>query len=146
MPDFLFKEYKTEIQFFPNFTEEELKEKMARYNLQTMFKWFKDFDYLETYGECFKYVLFLMNDECIFWEMQGIDANQALMNTLNVDIQILQLFEGCYWTIVVFSLAHEIAPVYLALIGRNALLFFLKLVYKSKNDIYTFINPNHSTI
>lgn len=96
MPDFLFKEYRTEIQFFPNFTEEELKENMARYNLQTMFQWFKDFDYLETYGECFKYVLFLMNDECIFGEMQGMDANQALMDTLNVDIQILQLFEGCY--------------------------------------------------
>lgn len=31
------------------------------------------------------------------------------MDTLNGDIQILQLSEDCYWTIVVFSLAHEIA-------------------------------------
>lgn len=171
---------KAMLKYFSSyFTEEQLKENMARYNLQTMFdivkryfakeygytgteielsnlyqnsinsyiyndkvnpafvhidelfestvmgfllamfKWSKDFDNLETYGECFKYVLFLMNDVCIFGEMQGMDANQALMDTVNGDIQILQLSEDCYWTIVAFSLAHEIAHAYLAAIGRK---------------------------
>ena len=41
------------------------------------------------------------------------------MDTVNGDIQILQLAEDCYWTIVVFSLAHEIAHAYLAAIGRE---------------------------
>lgn len=34
-------------------------------------------------------------------------------------MQILQLAEDCYWTVVVFSLAHEIAHVYLASIGKT---------------------------
>ena len=84
-----------------------------------MLKWSKDFENLETYGECFRYVLFLMNDVCIFGEMQGMDANQVLMDTVNGDIQILQLAEDCYWTIVVFSFAHEITHAYLAAIGRK---------------------------
>lgn len=98
---------------------DELFESTVMGFLLAMFKWSKDFENLETYGECFKYVLFLMNDACIFGEMQGIDANQALMDTVNGDIQILQLAEDCYWTIVVFSLAHEIAHAYLAAIGRE---------------------------
>lgn len=171
---------KTMLKYFSSyFTEEKLKENMAKYNLQTMFdivkryfakeygftgteielsnlyqnsinsyiyndrvnpafvhidelfestvmgfllamlKWSKDFENLETYGECFRYVLFLMNDVCIFGEMQGMDANQVLMDTVNGDIQILQLAEDCYWTIVVFSLAHEIAHAYLSAIGRK---------------------------
>ena len=171
---------KTMLKYFSSyFTEEQLKENMAKYNLQTMFdivkryftkeygftgteielsniyqnsinsyiyndrvnlafvhidelfestvmgfllamlKWSKNFENLETYGECFKYVLFLMNDVCIFGEMQGMDANQVLMDTVNGDIQILQLAEDCYWTIVVFSLAHEIAHAYLSAIGRK---------------------------
>ena len=171
---------KTMLKYFSSyFTEEKLKENMAKYNLQTMFdivkryfakeygftgteielsnlyqnsinsyiyndrvnpafvhidelfestvmgfllamlKWSKDFENLETYGECFRYVLFLMNDVCIFGEIQGMDANQVLMDTVNGDIQILQLAEDCYWTIVVFSLAHEIAHAYLSAIGRK---------------------------
>lgn len=171
---------KTMLKYFSSyFTEEQLKENMAKYNLQTMFdivkryftkeygftgteielsniyqnsinsyiyndrvnpafvhidelfestvmgfllamlKWSKNFENLETYGECFKYVLFLMNDVCIFGEMQSMEANQVLMDTVNGDIQILQLAEDCYWTIVVFSLAHEIAHAYLSAIGRK---------------------------
>lgn len=84
-----------------------------------MFKWSKNFSELETYGECFKYTLFLMNDVCIFGEMQGQDANDALLKLLSGDVQILRLAENCYWTVVVFSLAHEVAHVYLASIGKN---------------------------
>ena len=98
---------------------DELFESTVMGFLLAMFKWSKDFDDLETYGECFTYVLFLMNDVCIFGEMQGDDANQALLDTVNGYFQILQLAEDCYWTIVAFSLAHEIAHVYLAAIGRK---------------------------
>ena len=98
---------------------DELFESTVMGFLLAMFKWSKDFQNLEVYGECFKYVLFLMNDVCIFGEMQGIDANNALMDTIAGDIQILQLAEDCYWTIVVFSLAHEVAHAYLATIGRK---------------------------
>ena len=38
-----------------------------------MFKWSKEFDNLDIYGDCFRYTLFLMNDVCIFGEMQGTD-------------------------------------------------------------------------
>lgn len=82
--------------------------------LMAMFKWSKDFSNLDIYGKCFKYILYLLNDVCIFGEMQEAEANRALMDTLNGDIQILQLAEDCYWTIVVFSLAHEMAHAYLA--------------------------------
>ena len=39
--------------------------------LAAAFKWSKEFENLEVYGECFKYVLFLLNDVCIFGKMQG---------------------------------------------------------------------------
>ncbi len=97
---------------------DELFESTVMGFLLAMFKWSKDFDNLHIYGECFKYVLYLMNDVCIFGEMQDVDANKALMETLNGDIQILQLAEDCYWTIVVFSLAHEVAHAYLVSIGK----------------------------
>lgn len=53
-------------------------------------------------------------------------ANKVLLETVNGDIQILQLAEDCYWTIVVFSLAHEIAHAYLA---RN----IVKSIPKGRN-------------
>ena len=84
-----------------------------------MFKWSKEFDNLDIYGDCFKYTLFLMNDVCIFGEMQALDANNALLYLLNGDMQIMKLAEDCYWTIVVFSIAHEIAHAYLAHIGKK---------------------------
>lgn len=42
------------------------------------------------------YILYLLNDVCIFGEMQEAEANRTLMDTLNGDIQILQLAEDCY--------------------------------------------------
>lgn len=98
---------------------DELFESTVMTFLLAMLKWSKDFDNLDVYGTCFRYVLFLMNDVCIFGEMQGEDANKALLNTVKADVQILQLAEDCYWTIVVFSLAHEIAHAYLASIGKK---------------------------
>ena len=60
-----------------------------------------------------------MNDVCIFGEMQALDANNALLHLLNGDMQIMKLAEDCYCTIVVFSMAHEIAHAYLAHIGKK---------------------------
>ena len=87
--------------------------------LLVMFKWSKDFDNLDVYSECFRYTLFLMNEVCIFGNMQGQYANDVLLHLVTGDIQILQLAEDCYWTIVVFSLAHEVAHAYLADIGKH---------------------------
>ncbi len=84
-----------------------------------MFKWSKDFDNPEVYGNCYVYVLFLMNDVSILGEMQGEDANRALLGMVADDLQILQLAEDCYWTVLAFSLAHEIAHAYLANIGKK---------------------------
>lgn len=84
-----------------------------------MFKWSKDFDNLEVYGNCYLYVLFLMNDVSILGEMQGEDANRELLEMVANDLQILQLAEDCYWTVLAFSLAHEVAHAYLANIGKK---------------------------
>lgn len=83
-----------------------------------VFKWSKDFEDLETYGNCFRYLLYLMNDVCILGQMQGVDANRAMLEMVAGDVQILQLAEDCYWTVLVFNLAHEIAHAYLPSIGK----------------------------
>lgn len=51
--------------------------------LAAAFKWSKEFENLEVYGECFKYVLFLLNDVCIFGKMQGVEANNVLLKLLS---------------------------------------------------------------
>lgn len=84
-----------------------------------MFKWSKDFDNWEVRGNCYLYVLFLMNDVSILGEMQGEDANKALLGMVADDLQLLQLAEDCYWTVLVFSLAHEVAHAYLAGINKK---------------------------
>lgn len=87
--------------------------------LLVMLKWSKDFNNLDVYSECFRYTLFLMNEVCIFGNMQGQYAHDVLLRLVTGDLQILQLAEDCYWTIVVFSLAHEVAHAYLADIGKR---------------------------
>lgn len=84
-----------------------------------MFKWSKDYENLEIYGNCYVYVLFLMNDVSILGEMQGEDANRSLLGMVADDLQVLQLAEDCYWTVLAFNLAHEIAHAYLASIGKK---------------------------
>ena len=84
-----------------------------------MFKWAKDFTELGVYGNCYRYVLYLMNDVCILGEMQGEDAVRAMMEMIAGDLQILQLAEDCYWTVLAFSMAHEVAHAYIAAIGRK---------------------------
>ena len=98
---------------------DELFESTVMSFLLAMFKWSKDFNQLDIYGACFTYVLFLLNDVCIFGEMQSENANLMFLNTVKDDLQILQLAENCYWTIVVFTLAHEVAHSYLSFMGKE---------------------------
>lgn len=62
---------------------------------------------------------FLMNDVSIMGEMQGDDANREMLGMVAGDLQILQLDEDCYWTVLAFTLAHEVAHAYLASIGKK---------------------------
>lgn len=100
---------------------DELFESTVMAFLLGMFKWSKDFDDSEVYGSCFKYILYILNDVCIFGEMQEVNANQFILNVVKDDVQILQLAEDCYWTIIVFMLAHETAHVYLTSLGDSSM-------------------------
>lgn len=83
------------------------------------FKWSKDFDNLETYKGCFRHMLFLMNEVCILGEMQGANASRVMLEIIGQDLQIMQLAGDCYWTVLIFSIAHELAHAYLASTGKN---------------------------
>lgn len=84
-----------------------------------VFKWSKDFDNKEVYGECFKNLLYLMNEVCIFGQIQGEYASREIFKTIAGDIQIFQLAENCFWTALAFSIAHELAHYYIASIGKK---------------------------
>ena len=98
---------------------DELFESTMMAFLLAMLKWSKDFDDLDIYGNCHRYVLFLMNDVSIMGEMQGDVANQEMLGMVAGDLQILQLAEDCYWTVLAFTLAHEVAHAYFASIGKR---------------------------
>ena len=61
---------------------DELFESTMMAFLLSMLKWSKDFDNLEIYGNCYKYVLYLMNDVCIMGEMQGDNANREIFQKI----------------------------------------------------------------
>ena len=82
-------------------------------------KWSKEFDDLEIYGNCFLYLLFIMNDVSILGDIPNEKSNEALLQIMQGDAQIMNLASSCYWTVVIFSLAHEVAHSYFASIGRK---------------------------
>lgn len=84
-----------------------------------IFKWSKDFDNLDVYGNCFCYLLYLMNDVCLLGEIQGENANRTMLEMIKGDVQILQLAEDCYRTVLIFNIAHEFAHAYLRSIGKK---------------------------
>lgn len=96
-----------------------------------VFKWSKDFDDKKIYGECFKNLLYIMNEVCIFGQMQGEYASREILKTIAGDIQILQLSENCFWTAITFSIAHELAHYYIASIGKK---YKNKKRYKEEYD------------
>lgn len=77
-------------------------------------KWSKEFDDLEIYGNCFLYLLFIMNDVSILGDIPNEKSNEALLQIMQGDAQIMNLASSCYWTVVIFSLAHEVAHSYFA--------------------------------
>ena len=84
-----------------------------------MFKWSKNFEEIDVYSNCYRYLLYLMNDVCILGEMQGEDAARTMLGMVAGDLQILQLAEDCYWTVLAFTMAHEVAHAYFAAIGKK---------------------------
>lgn len=84
-----------------------------------VFKWSKDFHDIDVYGNCFCYLLYLMNDVCLLGEIQGENANRTMMQMIKEDVQILQLAEDCYRTVLIFNIAHEFAHAYLRSIGKK---------------------------
>lgn len=82
-------------------------------------KWSKEFDDPEIYGNCFLYLLFIMNDVSILGDISNEKSNEALLQIMQGDAQIMNLASSCYWTVVIFSLAHEVAHSYFASIGRK---------------------------
>lgn len=84
-----------------------------------MFKWSKEFDNLEIYGNCFLYLLFIMNDVCILGDIPSAASNESMLQIIQGDVQIMNLASTCYWTVVIFSLAHEVAHSYFASIGKK---------------------------
>lgn len=86
-----------------------------------IFKWSKEFNNLEVYGNCFLYLLFIMNDVSILGGIPNEESNEALLQIIQEDVQIMNLASSCYWTVVIFSLAHEVAHSYFASIGKKFL-------------------------
>lgn len=84
-----------------------------------MFKWTKELDDINIYGDCFRYLLYILNDVSILGAIPDYTSNEELFRILNGDAQIMTLAYACYWTVVVFNLAHEVAHAYFASINKK---------------------------
>ena len=65
-----------------------------------IFKWSKEFDDPEIYGNCFLYLLFIMNDVSILGDIPNEKSNEALLQIMHGDAQIMNLASACYWTVL----------------------------------------------
>lgn len=84
-----------------------------------IFKWSKRFNNPEVYGNCFTYLLFIINEISIWGNIPNKESHEALMQIIDGDVQIMNLASSCYWTVVIFSLAHEVAHSYFKSIGKK---------------------------
>lgn len=84
-----------------------------------IFNWSKKFDDPKMYGNCFLYLLYIMNDVSILGDIPDEKSNEELLKIMQGDAQIMDLASSCYWTVVIFSLAHEVAHSYFASVGRK---------------------------
>lgn len=75
-------------------------------------KWAKDMENHEKETGYFSYLIFLMNELCIFGELPAEDAKAAMMEKMAGDQQIMNLAADCHWGIMMFTAAHEIAHAY----------------------------------
>ena len=60
-----------------------------------------------------------MNDVSILGDIPNEKSNEMLLQIIDGDTQIMNLASSCYWTVVIFSLAHEVAHSYFASIGEK---------------------------
>lgn len=75
-------------------------------------KWAKEVENSADESSLFRYLVFLMNELCIFGRLPAEDAKAALMHKVSDDQQIMNLASDCNWAIMVFTVAHEIAHAY----------------------------------
>lgn len=97
---------------------DELLESSIMSFFMIILKWSKEMDDLETYRNCFNYLLFIINDISILGDIPNENSKEMLLRIIKEDIQITNLASDCYWTTVVFSLAHEVAHAYFQSIGK----------------------------
>ena len=60
-----------------------------------------------------------MNDVSILGDIPNEKSNEMLLQIIDGDTQIMNLASSCYWTVVIFSLAHKVAHSYFASIGKK---------------------------
>lgn len=77
-----------------------------------MFRWSKDFDNKDKNNDYFSYTFYLVHDLSILNLMNGWQATKELFMIMEADEQVLGLAESCYWSTIIFVLAHEIAHYY----------------------------------
>lgn len=75
-------------------------------------KWAKELENNVDGNSYFIYLIYLMNELCIFGELPSEDAKAVLMEKTADDSQIINLASDCHWGIMVFTVAHEIAHAY----------------------------------
>lgn len=75
-------------------------------------KWAKELENDIDERFCYQYLIYLLNEFCIFGELPAEDAKAALMEKIADDLHLLNLASDCHWAIMVFTIAHEIAHVY----------------------------------
>lgn len=82
--------------------------------IATLLKWYDEKHNNEIYGECFLNTLYLMNNVCIFGDAPSEDGVRWLMEPFKGDPHIISISEDCFWTIMAFTFAHELAHEYIA--------------------------------
>lgn len=78
----------------------------------TILKWAKESENEANENSYFKYLVFLMNELCIFGQLPSEDAKAAILRKVADDQQIMNLASDCHWAIMIFTVAHEIAHAY----------------------------------
>lgn len=78
----------------------------------SVLKWGKNLQSGMQEGDFFTYILFILNELCVRGELPSEDAKEQLMKKVGDDQQIIGISSDCYWAIMFFNAAHEIAHIY----------------------------------
>jgi len=98
---------------------DQLLESIALGFMLNTLKWAKEFENDKNEYKYFIYLIFLLNECCIFGQLPGEDAKSVLMEKVYKDQQIMNLAADCYWSIMLFNTAHEFAHIYQAYTNPN---------------------------